>query len=960
MIADTAVPIPGDFLVPKNRDKIRAFFPANRYNFPHMTITKTFYFIFSAALLLTGAGCQQAAAENQTYYVAVSGDDANAGTKAAPWRTIQHAADTVGPGDTVLIRGGVYQETVTINVSGTAGSPITFQNYPGETAVLDGTSFSSPDGDIGLQIINQNYITIQGLEIRNYKTTSPNAVPMGVYVSGASRHIRLLDNEIHHIESHAPVDADLLGADAHGIAVYGNAADPIQDVVIEGNTLHDLVLGSSEALVVNGNVDGFTIRGNTVHDVDNIGIVMIGFEGTAPNPADDRARNGLVSQNVVYNVDSATNPAYGGGPGGGGDKSADGIYVDGGTQIVIERNAVHHANIGLEITSEHSNGDGSYVTARNNLIYRNETAGLGLGGYDAQRGSSHHVQILNNTFYQNDTLQWGNGEIMIQHDVHDNVIKNNIFYANEQSLFFGNVFANNVNNAVDYNLYFAPAGADASQWQWNNVTYTGFTAWRSATGNDAHSRFADPQFTDAAAFDFSLPAASPAVDAGENLPDSGDVDFAGNSRSQNGAIDAGALEFTAVSPALYLPIVVTPTPTGDKWALWNNGTQLRGANVYQRRVYPELDGPTFMGPGPVGPPYVQQDFDDLAALGANYVNISHPGLFTETPPYVLDEAVQANLDNLLAMIAQADMFAVISFRTGPGRSDFTFYWDGAGDWFDAGYLNDTVWQDQAAQDAWAEMWRYTAARYRDNPIVVGYDLMVEPNANEVGADALNAPLNVWDPAEFYSQYGGSLYDWNQMYPAISDAIRAVDSETPILIGGMGYSAADWLPYLTPTGDPRTVYTIHQYAPTKYTHQEPGGADCPAYPGQCDVDWDDVNEQFDRAWLADYLTAVTDFQTAHNAPAAANEYGLMRWEPDAAAFMQDQMELFETQGMNYALWAWEPAWPEWAAEVDAFNFRHGPDPDNHADAPGSDLENVILAAWARNGIRPSTLELFPNN
>ena len=39
-------------------------------------------------------------------------------------------------------------------------------------------------------------------------------------------------------------------------------------------------------------------------------------------------------------------------------------------------------------------------------------------------------------------------------------------------------------------------------------------------------------------------------------------------------------------------------------------------------------------------------------LGANYVNISHPGLFGEDPPYVLDEAVQDNLDRLLDMIAK--------------------------------------------------------------------------------------------------------------------------------------------------------------------------------------------------------------------------------------------------------------------------------------------------------------------
>jgi aryl-phospho-beta-D-glucosidase BglC (GH1 family) len=75
------------------------------------------------------------------------------------------------------------------------------------------------------------------------------------------------------------------------------------------------------------------------------------------------------------------------------------------------------------------------------------------------------------------------------------------------------------------------------------------------------------------------------------------------------------------------------------------------------------------------------------------------------------------------------MFAVISFRTGPGRSEFWAFWgeDNVSDpeegWFDPSYYNNRVWTDQEAQDAWVEMWRYTAQRYKDNPVVVGYDLM---------------------------------------------------------------------------------------------------------------------------------------------------------------------------------------------------------------------------------------------
>jgi hypothetical protein len=421
------------------------------------------------------------------------------------------------------------------------------------------------------------------------------------------------------------------------------------------------------------------------------------------------------------------------------------------------------------------------------------------------------------------------------------------------------------------------------------------------------------------------------------------------------------LTFTPVA-TIYLPLVST-AGGADKWSLWVGSTQLRGANIYQRRVYPELDGPDFMGPGPVGPPYTQQDLDDLAALGANYVNVSHPGLFTETAPYVLDVDIQDNLDNLLNMIAQADMYAVITFRTGPGRSEFWAFWgedtvSNPGDgWFDPGYYNNRVWADQAAQDAWAEMWRYTAQRYKDNLVVVGYDLMCEPNSNEVGSFPVGDPLDIWDPEEFYNDHGGTLYDWNQFYPDITAAIREVDSSTPILIGGMGYSGVEWLPYLEPVSDARTVYTVHQYEPHVYTHQEPPLTK--TYPGEFDADWDGVDDQVNRAWLDNLFSTIDTFTETHTVPVAVNEFGLMRWEPGAHTFMDDQMDLLKQRGINHALWLWESSWLPIQEEIDAFNFRHGPDPDHHSDVESSDLITTILKYWGRNTPTQSLLS-FPDS
>ena len=383
----------------------------------------------------------------------------------------------------------------------------------------------------------------------------------------------------------------------------------------------------------------------------------------------------------------------------------------------------------------------------------------------------------------------------------------------------------------------------------------------------------------------------------------------------------------------------------DAWTLWVDGPHLRGANIYQRRVYLELDGPEFMGDGSVGPPYRQQDFDTLALLGANYVNISHPGLFSENPPYILDSVIQENLDRLLAMIAEADMFAVIAFRTGPGRSEFTFHLEEVGDWFDDGYLNDQVWEDPSAQQAWIEMWRYTAQRYQDNPIVVGYELMVEPNANEVYFDE-------WDPEVYHQDFGGTIYDWNQLFPKITSAVREVDSETPILVGGMGYSAVEWLPYLEPSSDPRTVYIVHQYAPYEYTHQE--SYDGSFYPGILDTDYDGRDDEFYTKWLEALLSPIGVYKEEHGAPVAVTEYGLVRWAPGGQEFIQDSIRIFEDLGLNHAVWQWEVSWESYAEEVHVFNYRLGDDPSNREFIASTALLSVLHDSWRLNQVRPSSI------
>jgi hypothetical protein len=66
------------------------------------------------------------------------GDDAAAGTEAAPWRTLRHALRRLEPGDTLYLRGGTYFEKSSLSRSGDEDAPITIGSYPGELAVING------------------------------------------------------------------------------------------------------------------------------------------------------------------------------------------------------------------------------------------------------------------------------------------------------------------------------------------------------------------------------------------------------------------------------------------------------------------------------------------------------------------------------------------------------------------------------------------------------------------------------------------------------------------------------------------------------------------------------------------------------------------------------------------------------------------------------------------------------
>ncbi len=460
-------------------------------------------------------------------YVAPTGNDGNTGTLAQPVRTIAEGLRRAQPGETVRLRAGTYNELASFPRSGLPGQPITLAAMPGERAVLDGSGLGSGMGEPGLvMIVDRDHIVVRGLELTGLDGSRVD-FPSGIWVFGINRDIVIEDNLVHDIRAwNGGLDSG-----AHGIAVYGLEPIPSEDIVIRGNEVRDLSLGWSEAVVINGNVRRFSVEDNLVHRVDNIAFDAIGFEENVCPACDqddviaddvNRARDGRFVGNVAHTMSTLTNPAY------QGDRAAACFYVDGGADILIERNVAHDCDLGIELASEHYRKSTRRVIVRSNLIYDNWVTGIATGGYSSGNGfgggSAEDCLIVHNTIYDSARSGWADTGILLQNRNVRNLYANNIVVASAGTYTMSNVGALNSGNMFMGNLDF---GGDVE-----NIN-RGMGALR-----------VDPQFVSVAARDFHLRATSPARNAGVVLPpgQAGLLDMDGEPRFQGINLDIGADE----------------------------------------------------------------------------------------------------------------------------------------------------------------------------------------------------------------------------------------------------------------------------------------------------------------------------------------------------------------------------------------------------------------------------------
>ena len=305
------------------------------------------------------------------------------------------------PGAVILLHGGVYPSLrFGQEWSGTEDCPTVIRAAEGEKPLIrpDG----SPNRRVGVRLTDVHHFTLEGVEveggthgIRYESTREAGDRPLA--------DVTIRDCTVHGIRG------------THGICVYArNDLAPVTNLTIAGCHVYDCQCGSSESVVLNGNIDGFLIEDNLIHDNNNIGIDMIGFEGTAkcPDPAPgtspyatDMARNGICRNNAVWNICTEGNMAYY--RDGAFDHCAGGIYVDGGQNIEIYGNTVRCCDIGIEVATEHSPDDDPLFRVTGVRVHHNVIAdchgfaGLCFGGYARRLGFTEECEFDHNTLIGN-------------------------------------------------------------------------------------------------------------------------------------------------------------------------------------------------------------------------------------------------------------------------------------------------------------------------------------------------------------------------------------------------------------------------------------------------------------------------------------------------------------------------------------------------------------------------------
>ena len=182
----------------------------------------------------------------------------------------------------------------------------------------------------------------------------------------------------------------------------------------------------------------------------------------------------------------------------------------------------------------------------------------------------------------------------------------------------------------------------------------------------------------------------------------------------------------------------------------------------------------------------EKDIEFIASTGANTIRVPfHYKLFTNEDYMGLTAEQDGfkRLDDVISWCRTHGLYVILDMHDAPGGQ--------TGDNIDDSYGYPWLLESEASQQLFCDIWKRIAAYYKNEPVVIAYDLINEPIAPYFDNVAeLNAKLE-------------------PLHKRVTAAIREVDPNHIIMIGAPQWNS-NFDPFTDWTYDDNMMYSCHRY------------------------------------------------------------------------------------------------------------------------------------------------------
>ena len=182
----------------------------------------------------------------------------------------------------------------------------------------------------------------------------------------------------------------------------------------------------------------------------------------------------------------------------------------------------------------------------------------------------------------------------------------------------------------------------------------------------------------------------------------------------------------------------------------------------------------------------EDDIAFIASTGANTIRLPfHYKLFTDEDYMGLSGNQDGfeRMDSVVEWCRKYNLFLILDMHDAPGGQ--------TGDNIDDSYGYPWLFRSETSQKLFCDIWKKIADHYKNEPVILGYELINEPIAPYFkDVNELNALLE-------------------PVHKMAVSAIREVDKNHIILLGGSQWNS-NFAPFTDWTYDDKIMYTCHRY------------------------------------------------------------------------------------------------------------------------------------------------------